>query len=86
MTKASEESDPIPNGCKETFLFLRRGVSRDCKLIKLIDYREDIELKTQSKSVQKMILSLNQKNQNEIITKSIILYPKVEISFFSEVA
>jgi hypothetical protein len=26
VTKASEESDRIPNGCKETFLFLRRGV------------------------------------------------------------
>jgi hypothetical protein len=26
VTKASEESDRIPNGCKETFLFLRRGI------------------------------------------------------------
>ncbi len=26
MTEASEECDPIPDGCEETFLFLRRGI------------------------------------------------------------
>ncbi len=26
MTKASEESDRIPNGCKETEMFLRRDI------------------------------------------------------------
>jgi hypothetical protein len=27
VTKASEESDRIPNGCKETLRFLRRGIT-----------------------------------------------------------